>query len=286
MVADVTVSRLGDERFRVVTGAGFVASDLSWLRRHAAELTDLPRVTIRDVSGEVATIGLWGPRARDILGATTDDDVSDAGIALRRSERIGVAGAAVDAARISYAGELGWELSMSTEDAVRVWDALWAAGRPHGLEPFGYRALDMLRMEKGYRYFGVDMTMLATPDEAGLGAFVRRGSGAYVGRGALEARRAGEPDGPSRRLRTLILGGEPGYLPVFGGEAVSGGTGVVSRLRSVAYAPTLEATIGFAYLPADARTGDTYDIAVFDRTVPATVTPDVLVDPNGDRMHG
>jgi glycine cleavage system aminomethyltransferase T len=175
---------------------------------------------------------------------------------------------------------------MAAEDAVGVWDALWTAGRPHGLEPFGYRALDMLRMEKGYRYYSVDMTMLETPDEAGLGGFVRRGAGDFIGRAALETRRAAEPDGPSRQLRTLLLGGEAGYLPVFGGEAVSDGIRVVSRLRSVSYTPTFDATIGFAYLPADATLGDTYDVEVFDRKVPATVAPDVLFDPAGDRMRG
>jgi glycine cleavage system aminomethyltransferase T len=286
MIADVTVSRLGDERFRIVTGAGFVASDLAWLRHHLTGLADLPWVTLRDVSGDVATIGLWGPRARDILASTTANDVSDAAIPLRQSRRITVAGAGVDAARISYAGELGWELSMVAEDAVRVWDAIRAAGQPHGLEPFGYRALDMLRMEKGYRYFSVDMTMLETPDEAGLGGFVRRGGGDFIGRVALEARRAQEPDGPSRRLRTLVLGHEAGYLPVFGGEAVSDGNAVVSRLRSVGYAPTIERTIAFAYLPADATLGDTYDVEVFDRRVQATVAPDVLWDPDGARMRG
>jgi len=286
MIADVTVSRLGDDRFRVVTGAGFVASDLAWLRHHLTGMADLPSVTLRDVSGDVATIGLWGPRARDILAATTANDVSDAAIPLRQSRRITVAGAGVDAARISYAGELGWELSMVAEDAVRVWDAIRAAGQPHGLEAFGYRALDMLRMEKGYRYFSVDMTMLETPDEAGLGGFVRRGGGDFIGRSALEARRAQEPDGPSRRLRTLVLGHEAGYLPVFGGEAVSDGNTVVSRLRSVGYAPTIEGTIGFAYLPADATLGDTYDVEVFDRRVQATVAPDVLWDPDGARMRG
>jgi glycine cleavage system aminomethyltransferase T len=284
IVADVTVTRLAEDRFRVVTGAGFVASDEAWLRWHARR-EGLERLTLRDVSGDLATVGLWGPRARDILASTTVDDVGDLAIPFRRMARIGVAGAQVEVARISYAGELGWELSMANEDAVRVWDTLWAAGLPHGLEPFGYRALEMLRMEKGYRYFGVDMTMLETPDEAGLGQFVRRGPGGFVGRAALEARRASEPNGPARRLRTLVLTGD-GYQPVYGGEAVSDGAKVVSRLRSVGYAPALERTVAFAYLARDAAAGDTFEVEVFDRTVPATVGPDVPFDPNGERMRG
>jgi 4-methylaminobutanoate oxidase (formaldehyde-forming) len=286
MVADVTVTRLAEDRFRVVTGAGFVASDLAWLRSHAAVFPALPPVTIREVSGDLATIGLWGPRARDILAAATRDDVGDATIPLRRAVTIDVGGAPVLAARISYAGELGWELTTENAWAVALWDALRAAGQAHGLQPFGYRALDMLRIEKGYRYFGVDMTMLETPDEAGLGSFVRAGPGDFIGREALEARRAQEPDGPSRRLRTLVIGGEPGYLPVFGGEAVSSRSAVVSRLRSVAYAPTLERTVAFAYLSHDAQVGDTFDVEVFDTRLPATAAPDVLFDPSGERMRG
>ena len=199
---------------------------------------------------------------------------------------IDVAGAPVDAARISYAGELGWELTTDFERAVTVWDALWAAGTEVCLEPFGYRALDMLRMEKGYRYFGIDMTMLETPDEAGLGAFVRRGPGDFVGRAALEARRAIEPGGPSRRLRTLVMGGGPEYRPIYGGEAVRHDGEVISRLRSVAFGPTIRATIGYAYLPAAFDEGDALEVDVFGERLEATVAPDVLFDPDGDRMRG
>ena len=184
MVADVTVTRLADDRFRVVTGAGYVASELAWLRTHVA---DDEAVSIRDVSGDLATIGLWGPRARDVLvgAGAAADEVSNDAIPMRRSRSIRVGPAPVDAARISYAGELGWELTTPVEWAVTVWDRLRAAGADFGLEPFGYRALDALRMEKGYRYFGTDLTMLDTPFEAGLGAFVRLDKGPFIGRDAL-----------------------------------------------------------------------------------------------------
>ncbi len=177
MVADVTVSRLADDGFRVVTGAGYLASELAWLRSHAG--VD-EAVEIRDVSGDLATTGLWGPRARDVLVASgaSADEVGNEGIPLRRTRVVRVGPAPVDAARISYAGELGWELTTPMAWAVTVWDRLRAAGAEFGLEPFGYRALDALRMEKGYRYFGTDLTMLDTPFEAGLGALrpARKGS--------------------------------------------------------------------------------------------------------------
>lgn len=284
IVADVTVTRLADDRFRVVTGAGYLASEIAWLRAHLAD-EDGP-VAIRDVSGDLATIGLWGPRARQILvAAGADDHVSDSAIPLRQARPIRVGAAPVLASRISYAGELGWELTTDTAWAIAVWDALRAAGADAGLEPFGYRALDALRMEKGYRYFGTDLTMLDTPFEAGLGAFVRLDRGPFIGRDALAAARESEPNGPARRLRTLGIGG-PDYLPVYGGEAVRQAGEVIGRLRSVAYGPTLSRTIGYAYLPATLLEGDPLEIDVFDGRVASAVAHDVLVDPNGDRMRG
>jgi 4-methylaminobutanoate oxidase (formaldehyde-forming) len=266
-----------------VTGAGYLASELAWLRSHAA---DDEAVEIRDISGDLATIGLWGPRARDVLvaaGARADEVGHDA-LPMRRTGAIRIGPAAVDAARISYAGELGWELTTPFAWAVIVWDRLRAAGAGLGIEPFGYRALDALRMEKGYRYFGTDLTMLDTPFEAGLGAFVRLDAGPFIGRDALAAARTDEPDGPARRLRTLVIGGAD-YEPIYGGEAVRLDGAVIARLRSVAYGPTVERTISYAYLPSNLADGVSLEIDAFDRRVRATVTPDVLVDPNGARMR-
>jgi 4-methylaminobutanoate oxidase (formaldehyde-forming) len=283
IVADVTVTRLADDRFRVVTGAGYLASEMAWLRSHVAD--DDPPVAIRDVSADLATMGLWGPRARDILAATTSDDVSDAGIPVRQARDVSLGSTPVLASRISYAGELGWELTTEADAAVTVWDSLRRAGADVGLEPFGYRALDALRMEKGYRYFGTDLTMVDTPFEAGLGAFVRLDAGQFVGRDALIAARAGEDTRPSRRLRTVVVGGAD-YIPVYGGEAVRHDGDVIGRLRSVGYGPTVDRTIAYAYLPGDFGEGADLEIDVFDQRVPAVVAADVLVDPRGDRMRG
>ena len=282
MVADVTVTRVADDRFRVVTGAGYLASELAWLGSHRG---DDPTTTIRDVSADLATIGLWGPRARDILAATTADDVGDAAVPLRQAREVRVGSATVSAGRISYAGELGWELTTDRDWAVTVWDRLRVAGSAHGLEPIGYRSLDALRMEKGYRYYGTDLTMLDTPFEAGLGAFVRLRKGPFIGREALIGAHEAAPDGPARRLRTVLIGGAD-YVPVYGGEAVRLDGQVVGRLRSVAYGPTVERTIGYVYLPSSVTEGVALEIDVFDHRVPAIVAPDVLVDPRGERMRG
>jgi 4-methylaminobutanoate oxidase (formaldehyde-forming) len=285
MVADVTITRLADATFRVVTGAGFLASDLAWLRWHRADDVD---VTVRDVSDELATIGLWGPRARDILGATTSDPVDDAALPLRQARivHVGSTRAPVLAARISYAGELGWELSTDAAWAVAVWDALLAAGGDHHLEPFGYRALDGLRMEKGYRYYSTDMTMLDTPFQAGLGAFVRLHKGPFIGRDALIAAHEAAPDRPQRRLATLVIGGDDAYRPLYGGEAVRVDGEVIGRLRSVAYGPMVSRSIGYVYRGAYPSEGARLTVDVFDEQVPATIAPDVLWDPDGERMRG
>jgi glycine cleavage system aminomethyltransferase T len=201
---------------------------------------------------------------------------------MRQTRAVQIGPAPVEAARISYAGELGWELTTAVAWAVDVWDRLRRAGEEFGLEPFGYRALDALRMEKGYRYFGTDLTMLDTPDEAGLGPFVRLDAGPFIGRDEL---RAARDRGSDRRLRTLVIGG-PEYEPIYGGEAVRLGSDVIGRLRSVAYGPTIEKTIGYAYLPASTPEGTALDVDVFDRRVGAVVAADVLVDPAGEHLRG
>src|SRR5438094_1472298 len=172
VAADVTVTRLGEERFRVITGAGYVNSDMGWLKmqRHAND----PAVAIREVTEEVAVIGMWGPQARAILEKVTPDDITEDGFPFMQARAITVSGAAVFAQRVTYVGELGWELYVDPAWAGQVWDRLMAAGKEFGIRPGGYRALDSLRMEKGYRYYGTDLTLLDNPYEAGLGFCVNR----------------------------------------------------------------------------------------------------------------
>ena len=223
IVADVTVTRLAEERFRVVTGAGTVDSDLGWLRLNLRE--EDGAVELRDVSDELAVIGLWGPRARDVLAAVTEDDVGREALPFRAARTIRIGGAEVLAQRITYVGELGFELYVAPDWAVQVWDRLLASGEPHGIEPGGYRVLESLRLEKGYRYFGTDLTAGDTPYEAGLGFCVALEKGEFNGRDALA-----EAGAPARRLRTLLVGGAE-YVPVYGGEAVRAGGEVAGRLQ-------------------------------------------------------
>ncbi len=284
MLADVTVTRLAEERYRVVTGAGYLAGDLGWLRANVRD--DEPPVTLADESADWACFGLWGPASRDVLGSVADDDVSDAALPSRRAMTIGIGGARALAARLSYVGELGWELYVPPDWAVAVWDRLLESGRSVDLAPVGYRALDALRMEKGYRYYGTDLTMLETPDEAGLGGFVRLAKGSFIGSAAIARQREAAPSGPSRRLRTVVIGHDPAYLPIYGGEAVRRNGEVVGRLRSATYGFGVSRTVGYVYLPSDMQPGDAMSVDVLGARVPAAVTADVLHDPARARMRG
>ena len=190
---------------------------------------------------------MWGPRARDVLQAATEDDVSAAAFPFaQRPISLGVARRRVWAQRITYVGELGYELYAEPAWGVQVWDRLAAAGARYGLRPIGYRVLDSLRMEKGYRAFGSDLTAGDTPDEAGLGFCVGARAQGRVRR--ARGGRAAAGAGLERRLRTLLVGDGRQEL-VYGGEAVLAGETVVGRVRSAAYGYTVGRTIASAYLP-------------------------------------
>jgi glycine cleavage system T protein len=266
VVADVTVTRLADDRFRIVTGSAYADADLGWLRLHAQGSVEL-----RNVSEELAVIGLWGPSARAILADVTDDDLSDAAFPRMTARALQMANASVLAQRLSFAGELGWELYVEPAWAVQVWDTLTLAGRDHGVEPVGYRAIDSLRLEKGFRSFGTDVTANDDPYAAGLGVFVARDK-AFIGRDAL-ARRIDDDIRPT--LRTLLVGDEA-YTTIYGGEPVLFGDRVVSRVRSCAYGHTVRRNVALAYLPRGVD-GGALSVEVFGTRVPAQLAPNVLV---------
>ncbi|HEY8803391.1 MAG TPA: aminomethyltransferase family protein, partial [Candidatus Dormibacteraeota bacterium] len=271
IAADVTVTRLAEEHFRVVTGAGYVNSDLGWLRLQVHD-DDAP-VEIRETTDELSVIGMWGPNARDVLERVADGDVSESAFPFMQARHIRIGGATAFAQRVTYVGELGWELYLEPGWAVQVWDRLISAGRTFGIVAGGYRALDSLRMEKGFRYYGTDLTLLDNPFEAGLGFCVQLDKGEFNGRQALLAAR---DSGLKRRLRTLAVGGEE-YLPIYGGEAVHGEGGVIGRLRSCAYGFTARKNLSYSYLPVAMLPGEQVQVEVFGELIPATVTADAVV---------
>jgi 4-methylaminobutanoate oxidase (formaldehyde-forming) len=252
IVGDVTVVRLAEDRFRVVTGAGAVDSDRGFL--------ELSGVRVRDVTDELAVIGLWGPAVR---GALED-------FPHRTAQTIRVGGAEVLAQRIAYVGEYGYELYVEPARAGEVWDALADALRP---TPVGYQALDSLRIEKGYRYFGTDLTASDTPFDSGLGFAVAKDKFPQLERE------------PATRLRTLLVGDGAGYLPVFGGESVHRGGEVVGRVRSAAYGFTVARNVALAKLPAELAEGAAVEVDVLGELRPATVAADCLYDPANERLR-
>jgi glycine cleavage system aminomethyltransferase T/glycine/D-amino acid oxidase-like deaminating enzyme len=281
IVADVTVTRLGDERFRVITGAATVDGDRGWLE--LCQRPDDGAVEIRDCSDELAVIGIWGPMSRTVVAMCSADDVSDDALPFRRARTIDVGGAAVLAQRITYVGELGYELYVSPQWAVQVWDRLMAAGAEHGIAPGGYRALESLRLEKAYRYFGTDLTSSDTPYESGLGFCVALDKDAFNGCAALREPGATEP---TRRLRTLTVGSGEEYVTVYGGEAVRHEGSVVGRIRSCGYGYTVRRNVALATVPAELELGTELTVDVFGDAAPARIERDALYDPDGERIRG
>jgi 4-methylaminobutanoate oxidase (formaldehyde-forming) len=238
-------------------------------------------VEVKDVTDDWACLAMWGPRARDVLQSVTHNDVSNAAFPYMTAQSIEIGGAQVIAGRVSYVGELGWELYVAPDQAGRVWDRLMTAGREVGLQPGGYKALDSLRLEKGYRYWSADITPTDNPLEAGLGFCVRFDKGDFVGREALLKLKA---EGLQQRLCTLIIGGEIGLL--YGGEPVYANGRIAGRIRSGGYGYTVGRNIGLVYLPLElAEKGTTLEVEIFGGRVGAEVAADVLYDPQGARLR-
>jgi glycine cleavage system aminomethyltransferase T/glycine/D-amino acid oxidase-like deaminating enzyme len=267
---DFTVTRVEDELFAIVTGTAFGNHDLSWIRRHAP---DDGSVRVSDVTARWACFGLWGPRAREVLAPLTPDPL-DFGYMTMRD--IAVGDVPVRALRVTFTGELGWELYCPTEYGAALWRALWEAGEPHGLVAGGYRAIDTLRLEKGYRVWAADITPDETPHEAGLGFCVRDDKD-FIGREALTSSQ------PTRRLRALVL--EDPRSVALGNEPVRVGGEVVGRVTSGGYGYTVGRSIAYAYLPPEHDVGTAVEVDIFGRWVAGEVAREPLFDPDGARVR-
>ena len=278
--ADLTISRLAEDRFMVVTGSAFIGNDLAWLRMHLHE-EDGP-ITIRDITQDWACLALWGPKAREVLQKLTRDDVSNHAMPYLHAKVIQINGVDIWAQRVSYVGELGWELYIPTDRATLLWDALLNAGQEFGIEVGGYKALDSLRLEKGYRYYTVDVTQLETPYEGGLGFCVDLNKEDFIGKQALVKQKQ---DGVKRKLCTLVLDGNE-FTQIYGGEAVYHAGKGITRVRSGGYGYTLKKNILYAYLPVEiAKAGTRLDVDLIEGRFHGEVTATVLYDPKGERLR-
>jgi glycine cleavage system T protein len=275
---DFTVTRLEEERFRIVTGTAFGRHDLAWIRSHAP---DDGSVQVEDVTSRFACLGIWGPKARDVLQPLTTSDLSSEGLSYMRAGEVAVGSVPCLAVRVTYVGELGWELYCPTEFGLRLWDSIWEAGRPHGLVAGGYKAIDSLRLEKGYRVWGADVTPAENPFEAGLGFAVKLDKGDFLGRDALlEARERA----PERLLACLVL--EDPRAVALGSEPVRVGGAVAGRVTSGGYGYTVERSIAYAYLPPEAaEAGTPVEVEIFGERVAGEVAREPLYDPDGERIR-
>ena len=271
---DFTITRLASDRFLIVTGTAFGRHDMSWISSHAP--TD-GSVTIRDVTSSLACFGLWGPNARSIVESVSADDLS---FGFMQARQITIGEVPCWALRVTYVGESGWELYPAAEFGLRLWDTLVHAGAPFGLVPGGYRAIDSLRLEKGYRAWGSDITNDTDPYSSGLGFAVRLDH-EFIGRDAL-------PDpstGGEQRLCCLVLADSQSVA--MGNEPVSLPTGeIVGRVTSGGQGYSLGVSIAYAWLPRElAEPGTAVSVEVFGVAVAAEVRADPLFDPTGARVR-
>lgn len=274
---DLTVTRLAADRFMLVTGTAFGTHDLSWIRQH---LPDDGSVRADDVTSSRCCVGLWGPRARDVLQAVSDDDVSNAAFPYLTARHITVGAVPVLALRVTYVGELGWELYAPMEYGHALWQTLWDAARAYDAAPAGYRAIDSLRLEKGYRYWSADIQGEYTPFEAGLGFAVKLDKGDFLGRAALLKARE---QGVRRKLACLTL--DDPTAVVLGGEAIMDGERAIGRVTSGGYGYTVLRSIAYGYLPVEyAAPGTQLDVLWFGQRIAAVVAREPLYDPTNSRI--
>jgi glycine cleavage system aminomethyltransferase T len=274
---DVTVTRLAEDRFYVISAAATTEHDIDWIRRHAP---DDSSARIENVTERWGVLTLAGPRSRELLAAITDADVSREAFPFFRFRELEVGGAPVRAFRISYVGELGYELHHPIEAQRQLYDLVREAGEPLGLVDFGYRALESLRLEKAYRLWGADLSADWTPLEAGLERFVRFDKGDFIGREALLRQ---HERGVERLLSCLVVDVEGadahGYEPVVADGEIAG------YVASGGFGHTVGASIALSYLPVErGAPGTELEVELLGERRPARVAPQPLYDPQNERL--
>lgn len=276
--SEVTITRVAEDRFFLVTAAAAQLYDLDWIREHAKQGE---RVTIEDVTEEWGCLVLAGPRARDVLVRHTNADLGNSAFPWRSMRAIEVAGVPLRALRLNYVGELGWELFHPAAKSTQLYDALSTTGAPLGVGDFGFRAMDSLRIEKGYRGWGSDINTEVTPWEAGFDRFVALDKD-FIGRDALEKQKA---EGVKKRVVTLAI--EATDTDARGNEPVFAGDKVVGITTSGTYGAWTRQSLAIAYVDADrGAEGTSLAVELMGALRPARVVADSVFDPGNDRLRG
>jgi dimethylglycine dehydrogenase len=274
---DVTVTRLGEGRFYVVSAAATELHDYAWIARH---LPEDGSVQLQNVTSAVAVLTLAGPRSRDVLQALTETDCSNKAFRFFRGVELHVGMIPVRALRLSFVGELGYELHHPVEYERSLYDLLMTAGEAHGIVDFGYRTLESLRLEKAYRLWGSDMSADWTPLQAGMERFIDLEKGDFIGRDALLRQ---QDEGVGRRLACLVIDADDAdahaYEPVFAGDEIIG------YIASGGYGHTVEKSIAFSYLPeAYLTAGTEVEVEILGARRAAQVVEGPLYDPKNQRL--
>jgi glycine cleavage system T protein len=274
---DFTVTRLAEDRFRVITGTAFGQHDLFWIRDHAPEDGS---VHIEDVTSAYACIGLWGPAARAILQPLTHTNIANEAFPFMTAQQLAVGSVPCLALRVTYVGELGWELYCPAEFGLRLWDTIWEAGQAEGLVAGGYKAVDSLRLEKGYRVWGSDIGPESDPFQSGLGFCVKLDKGDFIGRSALLKKR----ETPAQTKLACLVLDDPRSVAL-GSEPVRIGGAVVGRVTSGGYGYTVGRSIAYAYVPSNSVIGTLVEVEIFGSWVPGQVAKEPLYDPTGTKVR-
>ncbi len=273
--ADVTITRLAEQKFYLVTGSGFGVHDSDWIESH------MPldgSVILREVTSARAVINLCGPRAREVLEQVCEEPVNNQAFPFMQARELTLGSASVLALRATYVGELGYELHIPVEFATHVYQRLWDAGQAFNIVNAGYRAIDSLRMEKGFLYWSADITPDYNPYEAGLGFCVNLDKGDFIGRQTLVHIKQ---NGVERKLCCLTLDQQ---TPVYGGEAILHKGKVVGVSCSGNFGHTIGKSIVFAYLPIALTKEQDFEVEAFCTPVKASLAPRVLYDPKRERL--
>ena len=277
--SDFTVTQISEDEFLIITGTAFGNHDGGWLRKQRRELK-FDDVQITDSTSDLAVFGIWGPKAREILQSITTYDLGNENFPFMHSREIEVAGVKLRATRITYVGELGWELYLPVKEGLRVWNALIAAGKPLGAEPCGYRAIESLRLEKGYLAWGSEINTETTPLEAGLGFAVSQKKSAFIGKEALLA------DPHPKRALVVITFDDLRQTPL-GNEPIRANGEIIGRIKSGGQGYTIRKGIGYAYLPKEFTTPQsTLEVEFFGEWKIGVVQSSPLFDPEGLRIKG
>ncbi|MGP9488287.1 GcvT family protein [Glutamicibacter sp. 287] len=281
ITSDITVARISEELYQAGINSNV---DVAYLDREARKFNEANPgqwVSVRDITAGTSCIGLWGPLAPEVMAKVSEDDMSNEGLKYFRTKQISIAGIPVTAMRLSYVGEFGWELYASADVSAKLWDVLFEAGQEHGIIAGGREAFNSMRLEKGFRSFGTDMTSEHEPEQAGLGFAVKATKTVdFVGKAALADRAAAA----TKRLRCLTI--DDGVSVVLGKEPVYVNGEPAGYVTSATFGYTVRKPIAYAWLPKTVQTGDAVAIEYFGKPIAATVVDDPLYDPQMDRLRG